>query len=188
MRIRPAEFVAMPWKNGQGVTHEIAREPASGVQFLWRLSLAEVAASGDFSLFPGYDRTIALVSGEGMELAFEEAPTKRLDRPMQPFAFKGEWHCRSRLLGGPCRDLNLMVDRAHATSDAECLALDGGLVPRHVAKGWLLAYCAAGEVSIGSEKAKAGEVLKLAAGRHDVIVKGQALLFAIHLTPGTLRA
>jgi environmental stress-induced protein Ves len=184
MRISPADFVAMPWKNGQGVTHEIAREPASGAHFIWRLSLAEVEASGDFSLFPGYDRTIALVSGDGMELAFEEAPAKRLDRPMEPFAFRGEWHCRNRLLGGPCRDLNLMVDRARASSDAECLVLDGGLVPRHVAHGWLLAYCAAGEVAIGAERAKAGEVLKLGAGRHDVAVKGSALVMAVHMLRG----
>ena len=74
-----AGYRRMPWKNGQGVTREIAREPAEGEDFLWRLSIAEVAASGDFSLFPGYDRTITLIEGAGMRLVFEEAPEKRIE-------------------------------------------------------------------------------------------------------------
>ena len=52
MRIPATSYRAMPWKNGQGITHEIAREPAAGDSFLWRLSIAEVAADGDFSLVP----------------------------------------------------------------------------------------------------------------------------------------
>jgi len=58
MRLQSSGYRAMVWKNGQGITHEIAREPALGDAFLWRLSIAEVAADGDFSLFPGADRTI----------------------------------------------------------------------------------------------------------------------------------
>ena len=58
MRIRAADYRAMAWKNGQGMTREIAREPGDG-DFLWRLSIAEVAASGDFSLrFVGQSRNV----------------------------------------------------------------------------------------------------------------------------------
>jgi environmental stress-induced protein Ves len=183
MKIAPREFRSMPWKNGQGVTHEIAREPAAG-NFLWRLSLAEVAASGDFSLFPGYDRTIALVAGDGMELEFEEAPTKRLERLLEPFGFRGEWHCRSRLLGGPCRDLNLMVDRSRATGKAERLALEGATILRDVADGWLLAYCAEGEIAIDGWRAAAGETLKLGSGRHAIAGRGLALAMSVHILRG----
>jgi environmental stress-induced protein Ves len=74
----------MPWRNGQGMTREIAREPAAGENFLWRLSIAEIAASCDFSLFPGYDRTIALIEGAGMLLEFAEAPTRCIERCFGP--------------------------------------------------------------------------------------------------------
>jgi len=79
MRIRAADYRAMAWKNGQGMTREIAREPGDG-DFLWRLSIAEVAASGDFSLFPGYDRTITLIEGAGhmMPLTHPESLTRAL--------------------------------------------------------------------------------------------------------------
>ena len=184
MRIAARDFRSMPWKNGQGVTHEIACEPAAGDGFLWRLSLAEVAVSGDFSLFPGYDRTIALIAGDGMQLDFEEAPAKRLDRPLEPFDFRGEWHCRCRLLGGPCRDFNLMVDRSQATGKAERLALDGATVSRDVAEGWLLAFCAEGEIAIAGERAAAGDALKLGSGRHEIAGRGLALAMAVHILRG----
>ncbi|HEY8013105.1 MAG TPA: HutD family protein, partial [Dongiaceae bacterium] len=93
MRIRAADYRAMAWKNGQGMTREIAREPGEG-DFLWRLSIAEVAASGDFSLFPGYDRTITLIEGAGIRLAFAEAPEKAILTRFEPFDFSGDWHCR----------------------------------------------------------------------------------------------
>ena len=181
MKIAARDFLAMPWKNGQGVTREIAREPAGGERFLWRLSLAEVAVSGDFSLFPGYDRIIALVAGAGMELEFEEAPAKRLDRPFEPFGFRGEWHCRSRLLGGPCRDLNLMVDRSRAVGKAERLVLTAAAIRRNAGEGWLFAYCAEGEIEIGGERAVAGEVLKLGSGRHGIAGRGLAVVMTVDM-------
>ena len=184
MKIAPRDFLAMPWKNGQGVTYEIAREPAGGEKFLWRLSLAEVPASGDFSLFPGNDRIIALVEGKGMELEFEEAPVKRLDRPFEPFGFRGEWHCRSRLLGGPCRDLNLMVDRSRAMGKAERLVLGTAPIWRDVGKGWLLAYCAEGEIEIGGERAAAGEVLQFGSGRHGIAGRGLTLAMTVTILRG----
>ncbi len=121
----------MAWKNGQGMTREIAREPGEG-DFLWRLSIAEVAASGDFSLFPGYDRTITLIEGAGMRLAFEEAPEKAILKRFEPFDFSGDWHCRCTLAGGPVRDFNLMVDRECARGKTEALRLDGHPVERSV--------------------------------------------------------
>src|SRR5262245_55036032 len=112
MKLTPAQYRTMSWKNGQGITHEIAREPAAGDALLWRLSIAEVAADGEFSLFPGIDRTITLIDGAGMELDFDEAPVERIDRPFTPFDFSGDWRCRCRLIKGAIRDFNLMVDRS----------------------------------------------------------------------------
>src|SRR6202035_3919738 len=49
-----ADYIAMPWRNGAGITHEIAREPAHGALFSWRLSLASLQVNGPFSPYPGY--------------------------------------------------------------------------------------------------------------------------------------
>ncbi|MFQ9621820.1 MAG: HutD family protein [Enterobacteriaceae bacterium] len=41
----------MPWKNGQGVTREVARYPEAG-EYDWRISLATIRQPGPFSAFP----------------------------------------------------------------------------------------------------------------------------------------
>jgi uncharacterized protein len=180
-----AGYRRMPWKNGQGITHEIAREPAEGEDFLWRLSIAEVTTSGDFSLFPGYDRTITLIEGEGMRLEFDGAPAKLVDRPFAPFEFRGDWPCRCRLLGGPLRDFNLMVKRGAARAESECLRLPAAPVARTVAEGWLLVYCAQGRLATEGLHAEAGDTLLLEAGRHVLVgPDALALVMSVHMLRG----
>jgi environmental stress-induced protein Ves len=184
MRLRAADYRAMPWKNGQGMTREIAREPADG-EFLWRLSIAEVAASGDFSLFPGYDRTITLIEGAGMRLAFEEAPAQAILARFEPFDFSGDWHCRCSLVAGPVRDFNLMVDRRRARGRTEVLRLDGNPVERNVESGWLLVYCAEGALSAGSFAAETGDTILLESGSHEIAGRqAVALVMSVHMLRG----
>ena len=56
-------------------TTEIAIYPEgaglSGAGFIWRVSIAEVAVDGPFSRFPGYDRHIMTIAGNGMMLEAE---------------------------------------------------------------------------------------------------------------------
>lgn len=68
--IRGADLVAAPWKNGGGVTREVAAVPeqAGLDSFVWRVSIADVAQAGPFSRFAGIDRTLVLLSGAGMLL------------------------------------------------------------------------------------------------------------------------
>ncbi|MEH0072431.1 HutD family protein [Pannonibacter sp. Pt2-lr] len=76
---------AMPWKNGGGITHELAVFPeTAGLEdFGWRLSMAEVASDGPFSAFTGIHRTLALVDGAGIGLDFgaEEKPSSARPAP-----------------------------------------------------------------------------------------------------------
>lgn len=69
--LRASEYKTMPWKNGGGVTVEIAIHPPSASMdaFDWRISMATVAQDGPFSSFPGIDRTLAIIEGNGMALA-----------------------------------------------------------------------------------------------------------------------
>ncbi len=56
-----------------------------------------------------------------MELDFTQAPGKRIDRSFRPFDFSGDWHCRCRLIKGPIRDFNLMVDRSRMKAETTVL-------------------------------------------------------------------
>jgi environmental stress-induced protein Ves len=102
---------ATPWKNGGGVTREIVRMPpgADMDSFDWRVSIAEISADGEFSRFPGVDRTIILLEGDGV---YMDAVDHRLDTPLLPFAFSGDEHISAKLLGGTSIDFNVMTRRS----------------------------------------------------------------------------
>ncbi len=126
--IDPSRHRTMPWKNGFGTTTEIAIDPPEaglGGRFRWRLSIAAVQRSGPFSAFPGYERTIMVIEGRGMELAVGSDPPRRLDRLFEPFVFSGDAPVQCRLLDGPVRDLNLMVDRSELRSRLTVFRLEG---------------------------------------------------------------
>lgn len=99
------------WKNGGGTTREILRHPpqAGYESFDWRLSLAHVQTSGDFSRFPGIERHILLIEGEHMQLIHNEQ--RHALHPFQPYVFAGEDKVSCFLAQGPTQDLNLMVRR-----------------------------------------------------------------------------
>jgi environmental stress-induced protein Ves len=117
--IRASECLIMPWKNGGGTTTEIAVHPqgASLAAFDWRISMAHVGGDGPFSSFPGIDRTLAVLRGDGIHLAFGDGETITLDRQTQPFAFAADRVVAGQLVAGPIDDLNVMSQRggwAHA--------------------------------------------------------------------------
>ncbi|MEO7744034.1 MAG: HutD family protein [Usitatibacter sp.] len=120
--LKAENYRRQAWKNGGGFTTELAMEP-NGEQWLWRLSIARVERSGPFSDFAGYERTIMLLSGDGMELDFGAAPSVRIVRREEPFVFDGGWKTTCRLIGGPVKDMNMMVDRKRAQANLRTLAL-----------------------------------------------------------------
>ena len=81
--LRNADHRRMPWKNGGGETVEVIVHPegASLSDFGWRVSMATVASDGPFSVFPGIDRTLAVLSGEGMDLSIEGLGDRLLTPP-----------------------------------------------------------------------------------------------------------
>ena len=68
---RFAELPVVPWRNGGGVTREVATGGSGEEGFDWRISIADVEVPGPFSAFPGLDRTITLVGGERMDLVID---------------------------------------------------------------------------------------------------------------------
>ena len=103
----------MRWANGGGWTTEIIAVPSSR-RWDWRLSVADVDAAGPFSLFPGVDRSIALLRGAGFALTVGGGDEQVVDAPFRPFQFSGDETTSCRLIDGPVQDLNLMTRRGSA--------------------------------------------------------------------------
>ncbi len=109
--IRFAELKPEPWRNGGGVTREIASHPkAASAQdgaWDWRVSIADVGSAGAFSTFPGMERVITVIDGELLLLTVdgEEHPLEKY----RPFRFSGEAASTSALPTGDIRDLNVIA-------------------------------------------------------------------------------
>jgi uncharacterized protein len=116
--------IVQPWKNGGGVTREIAAfPPADGVEaFDWRISTAVVSMPGRFSHFGGVDRTLAVISGRlELELDGRDEPVA-LSAASEPYAFPGDVGCFGTPIGGEVIDLNLMVRRGRGTGSIKRIA------------------------------------------------------------------
>jgi uncharacterized protein len=98
----------MPWANGRGFTHEVMASPNSD-DWDWRLSIAEVAEDGPFSVLPGVDRILVVATGNGitLDIAGTSHKLKRFDK----LHFVGESETVGELTNGPIYDVNLMVKR-----------------------------------------------------------------------------
>jgi uncharacterized protein len=110
--VRWADHVPVLWKNGGGVTREVAGAPAGVAAFDWRVSIADVSTSGPFSVFPGVDRTIMGVEGSGMVLSLDGVEHEIV--PRVPFSFSGDAATTGSLTAGPTRNLNVMTRRGRA--------------------------------------------------------------------------
>ena len=114
--IRFAELKAQPWRNGGGVTRELASHSASTSSaespgpdggWDWRVSIADVSKAGDFSAFPGMDRVLTVVEGELLLLSVDGA-----EHPLEkyrPFRFSGDAAAAGALPTGDIRDLNVIT-------------------------------------------------------------------------------
>ncbi|MBM7515649.1 HutD/Ves family protein [Nocardioides nitrophenolicus] len=150
---RAADLPRVPWRNGQGVTTELALG-GDPDDFSWRVSLAEVARSGDFSAFPGVDRIIMLVEGDAMTLHLP-GHTQVL-RTDEPFGFDGGVPVRCTV-DRPTRDLNVMTRRgvARATLEVRAVTADPVDVP---AAGTVVLAVLDGSVRLAAATLAAGDV------------------------------
>ncbi|QND68794.1 HutD family protein [Mesorhizobium loti] len=150
MRIlRAAEYRSMPWKNGGGVTTEIAVSPnGAGLDdFDWRVSMARVELSGPFSQFAGIDRTLAVLEGEGIVLEIAGYPPTSINRATAPFSFPADVQTSATLIGGPITDLNVMTRRSRMTHSVERLVISAPVEIRTEA-GTTLILCLNGDVIV----------------------------------------
>ncbi|MEQ4567431.1 HutD family protein [Paenarthrobacter sp. CAP02] len=178
--IRFADIRPEPWRNGGGVTRELASHPkAASAQdgaWDWRVSIADVAKAGEFSTFPGMERVITIIDGELLLLTVDgsEHPLEKY----RPFRFSGEAASAATLPTGDIRDLNVIArtgafkgytsiveiskKRAHPVFEGQLAVLLEG-------KATVAPGAAADEGSDGDSAAtSAGEPVELS--RYDTVV------------------
>jgi uncharacterized protein len=127
--LTPTDYRRMPWKNGGGVTTEIAMHPlgAGFDSFAWRVSVADIEQGGAFSVFEGVDRTLVLLTGAGMRLTGDGEPLE-LRATFEPVSFSGDRNLACSLVDGPVRDFNLMVRRGSARGEIVVRHEGGGAI------------------------------------------------------------
>lgn len=171
-----ADFQAMPWKNGGGVTLQLAVWPpqADLAHFDWRVSSAHVARSGAFSRFDGMDRSLAVLDGGSLQLSIDDPTRPRpttlsLAPGMQLDGFAGEWAIDCQIADGQTvTDFNVMTRRSRCRHRLQRLHTTAGLTARGAP--WLL-YLTAGCLQTGSLTLQAGELLS---GHDPLRLQGQA--------------
>jgi environmental stress-induced protein Ves len=107
------EYRRERWRNGLGWTREIHAHATAGSSdaWAWRLSIAEIEQDAPFSAFPGIDRELVLLSGNGLRLRFDDGEVRELHPPHDKLRFAGERAVTGELLDGPTQDFNLMWRR-----------------------------------------------------------------------------
>lgn len=120
--IRAGDVPTRPWRNGGGLTRELLTWPAGTSAWRLRISVAEVAADGPFSRFPGVERWFAVIAGAGVRLALDGA-RHELRPGHRPLQFSGAVPVSCSLIDGPTTDLNLM----HAGGRARMAWVESGV-------------------------------------------------------------
>jgi environmental stress-induced protein Ves len=135
----PARYVRTSWKNGGGITVDIAFDGD-----VWRFSRTPITVAGPFSDYTGFDRLQVLVAGSGLVL---QAPTGEIDvrQPFRPVRFAGETRIVSRLEAGPVEVVNLMGDRSRVGIDLA--VLEAGQT-RDLGPALHIAYCPSGRARL----------------------------------------
>ena len=115
------------------MTRDIAVFPtgASDDEFLWRASLAAIAAAGPFSAWPGVDRSFMLLDGE-LVLSIDGAD-RRVMAGEPAIHFAGEAAVSAAPIGAACTALNLMARRGQVRAK-----LDRWDTPRSTAADQLM--------------------------------------------------
>lgn len=180
MKLIPADAMRrMPWKNGGGITTEIAIAPSGATldNFDWRISTAQVDAAGPFSRFAGIDRTLAVIAGGRLTMHRAEGETVTVAPGEAPVRFPGEVDIHATL-DAPLSDFNVMTRRGTWAHHAEGIALAAGerraLPCAYPGMQWLV-YCVRGAlvvdgVDVGVDIEQGAALWLDAPSGHDTLV------------------
>lgn len=179
-----AGLATVPWKNGSGSTTEIAVDPPDGDfdNFNWRVSLATISENGPFSVFPGVERTLALVDGHGLTLDIDGNDRVLVGKDEPVLAFSGDSEVEATLNRGPSVDFNVMTRSEtcyHLFGRRRLLGTSSGFAPRGDVSVLFLAE--GDSLSVSSDGERIGMV------RFDTILfRGDASIWRLEGGPGVV--
>ena len=188
--IRSDDLVRVPWKNGGGTTAEVASFPeGSGFDtFGWRISMADVATDGPFSVFPGIDRTLIVVEGDGIEVDVEGI-AYRLDAASPKLSFSGDDMTTGRLLSGPIRDLNIMTRRGQFRHRTRFVRSGVALLAEETTSAFLIALDGPFDITLDSaiHSLQVLDVLMLEEAQDLILLSGSGRAILVEIAPDTSR-
>lgn len=148
-----------PWRNGSGMTRPLVSAHEAGTvstgpdTAAWRLSLADISADAEFSVFPGMQRHAVLLGSGAVSLVSNGAEPVWV-RPLQPVSFSGEppWYARREPGSLKLRFLNLMVRRSVLRGELQVIECQRQV---HAGAAWALLPLAgrwqlSGDVIVGA--------------------------------------
>ncbi|WP_326672715.1 HutD family protein [Streptomyces canus] len=154
--------------------------------FDWRVSVADVDEEGSFSAFPGIDRVITLVEGEGMVLTVDG--TRHAVGPLSPFAFSGDAATDCRLEAGAVRNVNVMTRRNRATATVRIVTVSAaGEAEMACAPGeTLLALAVTEGIAVGRPDGRETTLGRLDCVRHEgpaaLTLRGDGMVAEMRIT------
>ena len=151
--IRLDQVAPTPWKNGGGITRQLAAWP-DAANWVWRMSVAEVAQSGPFSRFEGVQRWFAVLSGAGVCLT-SNGRRRALTSASDPFCFEGAAITDCELIDGPTQDFNLMTRQTRA--NAQILRISKPVNRQMGGLSWVALYAIESNATVKFE----GEMIEL---------------------------
>lgn len=188
-RIIPVnEYLRTRWKNGQGWTREILRVPDQD-GWEWRVSIAEIEQDAAFSSFPGIDRELILLQGNGVRLEFADGEQVELEPPHGRIRFAGEREVVGKLRDGTTHDFNLMWRRDVVEAELLHRPLVGPMLFFVDADTTWVIHLLAGQARFEADTDLApmfaGDTALLPAqpGRHRFALQGGGELLAARITP-----
>jgi len=164
-RLRAADARRVPWRNGRGVTEELALAPPGASfergDFDWRIARAAVEEAGPFSAFPGFERVLVVVQGAGLLLEHGAAAPPARVTPLVPYRFSGDWATTATPLDGPVADFNVLARRGVVRADVEILRPVAPLLHEWPGDGDFLVHVLSGTLALRGVGAGGGPTLRL---------------------------
>jgi environmental stress-induced protein Ves len=170
IHIPQSSFTKGTWRNGRGVSWDIASDQPFGAHsFGWRFAVAEIAASGPFSHYKNTDRLFTLIAGDGVDLAFEGGKTLAVHQGFVPHHFACDIATICTLRDGTAKALNLFTARYAYQAIATVVDVNGLM---KVPEGNSLLFVLQGEIECGGLKLEQGDAAQIKADE-PCVVKGR---------------
>jgi len=169
--LAPAQYRRVPWKNGGGVSTDIATDDATGGE-VWRFGRTPIPVPGPFSDYTGYDRVQVLIGGRGLVL---DGPAGEIDlrAPFKIVRYRGEVPLVSRLEAGPVEVVNLIGLRARVKVDMQVLEAGKSL---RLGKGLHFAYAPTEAAKVDAHDIPADHCLRIDAAGPTMLACGSGRL------------